>query len=272
MLYYGIIIAKLILINNKLIYSLILSIMKRVNLLIMGTILSVVAMTSCTKDTSKSTSSPVLGLSIQALNPSFNLPVTANGLKATSATSMVHVTAAKLLVSRLSFEAELKKSNSSRDSVSIEYNWNGPKLIDLLNPTNEFGQLTLQPGFYDEIELRVSSMRSSSDTVPVFSLAANYTNTANVVTPIVFIVNEDILLKTELKNDTISSTTGSAFSGVVQVYLDQLFVNVLPADLDNALKTDGKIVINSTTNKNLYQIIAVNFVKKHHGEYHRNHD
>lgn len=249
--------------------------MKRVNLLIMGVILSVVAMTSCTKDASKSTSNtsntPVLGLSIQALNPKFNLPVTASGSKAASATSLVNVTTAKLLVSRLSFEAELKMNHSSRDSVSIEYNWNGPKVIDLLNPTNEFGQLNLQPGFYDEIELRVASMRSNSDTVPIFNLAGNYTNSLNVVTPIVFTVNEDILLKTELKNDTITSNASSAFSGAIQVYLDQLFVNLLPADLDNAVKTNGTIVISSTSNRNLYMIIAANFLKRHHSEFNHHH-
>jgi len=246
--------------------------MKRVNLLITGVIFSVVAMTSCTKETSKSNSTtPVLGLSIQALNPSFNLPVTSTGLKAASATSIVHVTAATLLVSKLSFGAELKSTIKAKDSITIEYTWNGPKVIDLLNPTNEFGQLTLQPGFYDEIELRVSSVRNSSDTVPIFNLKGDYTNSTNVVTPIVFTVNQAVLLNTELKNDTISSSLGTNFSGVVQVYLDQLFVNILPADLDNAVKTNGTIVINSTTNKNLYQIIAVNFLKRHHGEYHRRH-
>lgn len=245
--------------------------MKRVNLLIMGVVLSVVAITSCTKEASKSSSTPVLGLSIQALNPNFNLPVTSEGLKASSATSLVHVTSAQLLVSRLSFEAELKKSNSSKDSISIEYNWNGPKLIDLLNPTNEFGQLTLQPGFYDKIEIRVASVRSSSDTVPIFNLEGDYTDTANVVTPIVFTVNESVLLKTKIMDDTISSSIGDDFSGVVQVYLDQLFLNVLPAALNNAVKTDGKIVINSTTNKNLYRIISVNFLKRHHCQYHRRH-
>lgn len=247
--------------------------MKRANLLIVGVILSVVAMTSCTKETSKrsSNSTPVMGLSIQALNPNFNLPVNADGSKAVSATSLVNITSAKLLVSRLSFEAELKKSHSSNDSMSIEYNWNGPKLVDLLNPTNEFGQLTLQPGFYDEIELRVASVRNGSDSIPIFKLEGNYTDSANVVTPIVFIVNETVLLKTELKNDTINSSIGSNFSGVVQVYLNQMFVNVLPADLNHAVKTNGKILINSTVNKNLYRIMSVNFLKRHHGEY-RHHD
>ena len=242
--------------------------MKRVNLLILGAIISVVAITGCKKDTPNN-STPVLGLSVQALNPSFNLPVTSTGLKSSSATSLVQITSAKLLVSKFSFEAELKSSNKGHDSLSIEYNWNGPKVIDLLNATSDFGQLTLQPGFYDEIELRVASVRNNTDTIPVFSLTGNYTNSANVVIPVTFKVNEPVLIKTELKNDTITSTSGSSFSGIVQVYLDQLFVGIVPADLDNAVKTNGVIVINSTTNANLYQILTVNFIKRHHGEYHR---
>jgi hypothetical protein len=244
--------------------------MKRINLLIIGAVLSVVAITGCKKDTSNK-STPIMGLSVQALNTSFNLPVTSTTLKAATATSLVQVTSAKLLVSKFSFDAELKSSNKAHDSISIEYNWNGPKVVDLLNATSDFGQLTLQPGFYDEIELRVSSVRNTSDTIPVFNLTGNYTNSANVVIPIKFKVFEPVLLKTELKNDTITSTSTSSFSGIVQVYLDQLFVGVAPADLDNAVMTNGTIVINSTTNANLYQILTVNFVKRHHGEYHRHH-
>jgi hypothetical protein len=244
--------------------------MKKVNLLIIGAVLSVVAITGCKKDASNK-STPVMGLSVQALNPSFNLPVTSTTSKAASATSLVQVTSAKLLVSKFSFEAELKSSNKAHDSVSVEYNWNGQKVVDLLNATSDFGQLTLQPGFYDEIELRISSVRNTSDTIPVFNLTGNYTNSANVVIPITFKVFEPVLIKTELKNDTITSTSGSSFSGIVQVYLDQLFVGVAPADLDNAVKTNGTIVINSTTNANLYQILTVNFIKRHHGEYHRHH-
>lgn len=246
--------------------------MKKVNLLIIGAVLSVVAITGCKKDASNNNSTPIMGLSVQALNPSFNLPVTSTMMKATSATSLVQITSAKLLVSKFSFEAELKSSNKAHDSVSIEYNWNGPKVIDLLNATADFGQLTLQPGFYDEIELRVASVRNNTDTIPVFSLTGNYTNSANVVIPVTFKVNEPVLIKTELKNDTITSTSTSSFSGIVQVYLDQLFVGIAPADLDNAVKTNGTIVINSTTNANLYQILTVNFIKRHHGEYHRHHN
>ncbi|MDP4291278.1 MAG: hypothetical protein Q8908_09365 [Bacteroidota bacterium] len=243
--------------------------MKRVNLLMMGVILSVAAMTGCKKDAASSKSTPVLGVSIEALNSSFNLPVTPAVLKSVSTAPLVNISSAKLLVSKLSFEAELKSSNKSKDSISIEYNWNGPKLIDLLNPGTEFGLITLQPGFYDEIELRVSSVREISDTVPLFTLQGNYTNSTNVVVPITFTLSEPILLKTELKNDTITSSAGSVFSGAVQIYLDQLFVNVLPADLDNAVKTNGTIVINNMTNKNLYQIISENLLKRHRCEYHR---
>jgi hypothetical protein len=243
--------------------------MKRVNLLVVVLILSVVAMTSCKKDASNSSTSPVLGLSVQALNPSFNLPVTASGLKSASATSLISVSSAKLLVSRFSFEAELKSSNKAKDSISIEYNWNGPKLVDLLNPGAVFGQLALQPGYYDEIELRISSVKEMNDTVPLFTLKGNYTNSASILVPVVFTVSEPLILKTELKNDTITSTSGSVFSGAVQIYLDQLFVNVLPVDLDNAVKTNGAIVINYNSNRNLYLLLTANLLKRHHGEYHR---
>lgn len=247
--------------------------MKRINLfLIIGVMLSAFAVTSCKKNSSNSSkSTPQLGVSIQALNPNFNLPVSAASLKATAASSMVHVTAAKLMVSRLNFEAELKSSNKAHDSIRIEYTWNGPKLVDLLKPTNDFGQLTLQPGFYDEVELRVASIRNNSDTIPIFSLNGNYTDSLNVVTPFTFTVNQDVLLATELKNDTITSNLGSSFSGVIQIYLDQLFLNIHPADLKNAVKVNGVIVINSTTNKNLYQIISSNFLKRHQCEYFRRH-
>lgn len=247
--------------------------MKRIKFfIIIGVLLSAFTVTNCKKDSSgSSNSTPVMGVSVQGVNTSFNLPVSVAGLKATSATSLVKVTAASLLVSRLNFEAELKSSNKSHDSISIEYTWTGPQTVDLLNPTNEFGMFTLQSGFYNEVELRVTSERKISDTVPIFTLKGNFTDSLNVVTPITFTVNQGVVLATELKNDSITSSPGSAFSGVMQIYLDQLFVKVSATALKNAVKTNGTIVINSTTNKNLYSIIASNFLKRHHCEFFRRH-
>jgi hypothetical protein len=245
--------------------------MKRINLLIISAVILGIAITGCKKDTSSSSSTPGMGLSIQALNTRFNLPVTSTTLKAATATSVVQITSAKLLVSKFSFDAELKSSNKAHDSISIEYNWTGPKLIDLLKDSADFGRLTLQAGFYDEIELKVNSVRNNNDSVPVFSLMANFTDSANVVVPISLKVFEPMSIATELKNDTITSTSTSAFSGAVQIYLDQLFVGITPAQLHSAVKTNGTIVISTTSNASLYRILTANFIKRHHGEYRRRH-
>jgi hypothetical protein len=237
---------------------------------LLAMILAVMASSACKKDTQDSTSSS-LGLKIQALNKNVSLPVQASGLKSTSATATVVWDTAYMLVSRIKFAAEMESTVTHHDSIEIEYSWRGPLNMNLFDLNATIGSIVLPVGTYEKISLKVNSEKEDANGQPLFYLSGIYTNEAGTVLPIVVSVSDPISFKTEQKNDTIISGGTSDFTSTIQLYLDQLLLQVDPAALDNAELTNGVLVISATSNKDLYEIILQNLRKDHHCEHGHHH-
>lgn len=213
----------------------------------------------------------VLGVRIEALNTDFNLPVQA-GIKSVAVDSESIVwDSAHLVVSEIKFEAELKSLVTGEDSIEIEYKWYGPEMVDLLNNELTMGNFVLQPGYYDEIELKVSGEEDDAGDDPVFYLEGAYTNNAET-TPIVVMVYEDVYFKTEKENVEVSEEEID-FTSVIQLYLDKLMADVDVSDLDAAELVDGVLLISEDSNADIYHIIVNNLEHDHRTHYkHKHHD
>ncbi len=158
---------------------------------------------------------------------------------------------------------------TGEDSISIEYKWHGPELADLLNNQITLGNFVLQPGTYDEIELKVTGTREDAGDLPVFYLEGTYKNNSGS-RPIVVWVSDDVYFKTEKENVGVTDE-GINITSVIQLYLDQLMANVDPADLDNADLSDGVIVISADSNTQIYQIVMSNLAHDHRSHYKHKH-
>ena len=227
-------------------------------------ILLAAGFTACKKDSTSTSANSSLEFQVLALNKTYSLPVSASGTKSAlvSSASLTWDTA-KMVISRVKYEAELKNSVTHRDSIKITYEWKGPQIVNLLDPTAVFGNYTLLPGFYDEIELNVIGLKKDAGINPVFYLTGTYTNSTSVKVPIMFKVNEDVMFKTE--KDSVNVTAdNSVFTSSIQLYLDQLLLSVDPLVLDNATLTNGVIIISAESNFDLYRIIMRNLHKDHH--------
>lgn len=222
---------------------------------------------ACQKDNTKSSSTgnSNLGIKLQALNKSFSLPVTINALKSADvASSTIVWDTAHMVVSSVKFESKLKGLKTHHDSILISYTWKGPIEVNLLDTTVSIGNFTLQPGFYDEIEFMVEGTKRAVVNKPVFYLHGVYTKADVTKLPIKVVVNEDILFKTEKDSVTVTAADQADFTSAIQLYLDQLMVDLLPSTLDNATLTNGVLVISAESNKELYRIILRNLIKNHH--------
>jgi len=220
--------------------------------------------TACQKDSNSTSGNSSLEFQVLALNKSYSLPVSATGTKSASVSSAsLTWDTAQMLISRVKYEAELKNSVTHHDSVKISYEWNGPQIVNLLDPTTILGSYTLTPGFYDEIELNVVGLKKDAGNKPVFYLTGSYTNSMSTMVPILFKVYEDVMFKTE-KDSVEVTADNSVFTSTIQLYLDQLLVGVDPTVLDNATLTDGAIIISAESNFELYRIIMRNLHKDHH--------
>jgi hypothetical protein len=229
---------------------------------------------ACQKDNTNSSISgnSNLGIKIQALNKSFSLPVTNTTLKSTEiANSSITWDTATMVVSSVKFEAELKSLIAHHDSIEIDYKWNGPQEINLFDSTISIGSLTLQPGFYDEIELKVQGLKEDAGDKPVFYLHGIYTNEAGISMPLSIMVNENVQFKTE--KDSVEITAADPlFTSIIQLYLDKLLADVEISALDNATLTNGNILISAIVNEDLYNIIVRNLVKDHHCKHDKSHN
>lgn len=213
-----------------------------------------------------------LGVKIKAVNSSFSLPVNSTKSTAISPDSITWDTA-QMVVSSIKFEAELKSIITRRDSIEVEYKWYGPQMVDLLDTNHTLGNFVLSPGFYDEIELKVRGKKEDAGDVPVFYLAGTYSNNTGTW-PIAVEVWEDLEFKTEKENVELTDE-GIDLVSEIQIYLDELMLNVDPEDLDNAQLTDGVILISKDANYWIYKRIFENLKRdcktkyKHWGDYHK---
>jgi hypothetical protein len=224
----------------------------------------------CQKDDLSNSGPSTLGVTIQALNKSFSLPVSNSGTKSASATtSFIVWDTTQMVVSNIKFEAKLKSLATHRDSIEISYKWTGPKVTDLLASNITLGNFILQPGFYDEIEIKVQGSKFDAGKKPVFYLRGKYTTSSSNLLPVMVKVNEDITFKTEKDSVTVAEESIDITSSI-QLYLDQLMVGLQPSVLDNAVLTGGIIVISAESNREIYRTIMHNLIKDHHCDYQHN--
>ena len=208
--------------------------------------------TSCNKESSTpSKSATALGVKIQATNKSFSL------LKSALVTTPGFTwDSSFIVVSKIEFEAEKRESEMARDSSSVHFEWDGPKKIDLFNLNSVIGNISLLPGVYHEISIKIVALKADAGASPVFYLSGTYTNSVDSVTPIVVIVNEDFEFKVKKEGAGIDATTD--YTSLINVNLTLLMGGITSAYLNSATRTNGKIIISSTSNATLYSKINTN--------------
>jgi hypothetical protein len=170
-----------------------------------------------------------------------------------------------MVISKVAFEATLESGVSGTTGTSSpmdqELNINGPLMVDLFNLSDTpLGKFSLSKGTYSEIEIRAYGTTAEAGRNPVFNLAGTYTDASGQSWPIMVNITDDMVLSAEKMNVTVNRDIPD-FSPVIRVYLDKLFTNVLPSLLEDPQITDGTIIISSTSNPEVYQIILKNFQK-----------
>jgi hypothetical protein len=198
---------------------------------------------SCEKNNTDSSS--VLQVKMQATNKSSAI------LKsATLVTPLLNWDVCTMNVSHIEFKAEGKETENAQNSYKVSYEWRGSKVINLFDATSVVGDIVLDPGVYDEIQLEIEAAKSQNSTVPVFYLAGTYTNAQGTVIPIEITMNEDFKFEVEKEGTTLDGTND--YSALVNLNLALLMSSVSESDLGAATLTDGKIIVNATSNPNIY--------------------
>ena len=213
-------------------------------ILVTGLILS-----SCTKE--NSTGDGKLSYKVKPANftASVGPSVAGSGLVvAVNSNSSLTWTSGNLNVSEIDFEAESK-------SAKIEYELKQAFNVDLFNLSPVLGSITLPDATYEEVELKLVLRKSATTNIPL-TLKGLYTDGSGTKIPVEFYFNEDFEAEVEAENIIVSGTND--YLGLINVQLNKFLTNVISADLSGAAKTNGVIVISSTSNMELYAKLKAN--------------
>lgn len=159
----------------------------------------------------------------------------------------------------------LVKFEAKQGTIEVEYSSTAAQQVNLFTITRStFGNIILPEGTYTEIELKIQLNGSAS--APAMELNGNYNNGTGDV-PVAFRVTTPLLVKAEKNNVLI---TGGAFTAVTELNLSLYTTGITQTMMNAATRTAGTIVISSTSNANLYNIIVNNIDRFHHADI--NHD
>ena len=127
------------------------------------------------------------------------------------------------------------------------HNWYGA------NWRNDIKKDLLPAGSYKEVEFKVEL--NPTATEPALSLNGTYTSTGPAI-PIIFRIATPLEIETEMNNVTVLANNG--YNALTTLNLSLLTRGMSQTMLDNAVKTNGTILINSSSNVDLFNIILNN--------------
>lgn len=197
-----------------------------------------------------------VGFKMKATGTQFNPGV----LKSAGNTSLLALTwdTANIIVNKLELEAKYKSfTDSTSLSMKVDYEWHGNQTLDLLGEPPVFATLDLPDGIYEEIEMKVLSRAQLTSGIPNFYLAGSLT-ADTVVYPVLLMVTDDFTIGTEVEDWEINSQTGGYYDGLITLSLQQIFSDITLDDLMGAELINGRIIISSDVNKDLYSRILSN--------------
>lgn len=150
------------------------------------------------------------------------------------------------------YATEIKFEAESRN-VEVEFKSQIPQRIDLFSGIVNLGNITLPAGTYDEVEFEVTLNSSASNAA--FELNGQFTS-GSTTTPVIFKVLGEMEVETERDNVVITDNNG--YKALTTLNLSLLTTGITESMLNNATRTNGTIIISSTSNVNIYNIILNN--------------
>ncbi len=176
-------------------------------------------------------------------------------LSATNPTAAVRVMAGTITWTAGTANAnEIKFEAKNTTGIKVEFKNNVVQNVNLFSTqTSALGSVTLTSGTYKEIEFKAEL--TNNGNTPALELGGSFMSNS-ITTPVLFTVGAPLEIKTESNNVVINNNT--TYTAATNLNLSLLTTGITEALLNAATKTNGKVIINATSNLNLYNIIINN--------------
>lgn len=145
-------------------------------------------------------------------------------------------------VDEIRFEAKSKENE-------ISYKSKTDRRIDLFGNAMPIGDISIPSGEYKEVKYRFGLAPVNGE--PALELVGSYQGT-----PIVLRVSNPFEIKGKQKN--VSITDNSGYTAITNINLSYLMKDISASALNNATRTNGQILISSTSNTSLYNKLLKN--------------
>ena len=103
--------------------------------------------------------------------------------------------------------------------------------------------------------MKILLVKSSGTDIPL-TAKGTFTTPGGATVPIEFDFNDDAIIKAEVKNVTIDATTD--VTSKINLHLNRLLMSIPAQTLDQATRTNGTIVISSSSNTAIYNKVILN--------------
>ncbi|HTD99191.1 MAG TPA: hypothetical protein VK668_07870 [Mucilaginibacter sp.] len=210
-------------------------------------LLAALFFSACKKTGTSPSGTPQLSFELQADNSTAATASTNPGVT-TNAVAGLNWTAGVANVSKFKLEAK-------KDGVETELTSKNLTNIDLFALAPLLTNITIAPGTYTEIEVKVYLQKSAGDAIPL-KLTGTFTNSGGTVIPIEFDLNDDVIVKAEAENITVDATTD--YISLIHMHLGRLAAGITAATIEAATQTDGKIIISNSSNTAIYNKVLAN--------------
>lgn len=198
----------------------------------------------CRKETRDGSS---LAFSLKAINPATALPgIAPAGVTGRLQEVNLQWTSATASATLLKFEATTGGSETEFKSTTSQ-------TVDLFKAANLLGNVSIPAGTYSEVEFR-ANLGVVGGAPALLMNGTLQSGTSSI--PVTFQAAENIEVKGEKHNVTISGSTGS--SVLIPMDLSRIIAGISSTDFSNAVLTNGTLLITSSVNSNLYQKIVRN--------------
>ena len=139
------------------------------------------------------------------------------------------------------------KFEAKKDNSEIEFKNDVHNKVNLFDPLASIGDINLTPATYTEVEFKAELQSWTNNlSLQLFGKVIN----GSVTTPLIFTATNDIELKGEENNVTVSS--GSDYSSLTTINLASLTQGIPASAFTNATQTNGVIVISESSNTSIY--------------------
>ena len=172
-------------------------------------------------------------------------------MKAANTSSVVNRTMATVSWQSGFINANEIRFEAKQNGTETKFRSKVEQHVDLFASLSSIGNITIPSGTFDEAEFKVEA--ASTSTEPAFQLQGSIDNT-----PVIFKVDSSLEIKAEQEQVTLSGSN----TALSTIDLSGLTAGLSSTDLTHATQTGGVIVISSTSNSDLFNIIVANLQKQ----------